>query len=154
MRLANRLGPLLASAALALALPAAAAIPDVKITDVTVSPTSSLDKPCPVTLTFRATVLLDMKSKFTYEWKVSTGEVDKERHPPTWSDGVHAVVLTQEWTLGERTPAYHPYHGWVKLYVRSPQQSSPSPRPSRSTAARRLRLPRRPGDVTRGSSRG
>jgi len=121
MRLANRLGPLLTPAALALALPAAAAIPDVKITDVTVSPTSSVDQPCPVTLTFRATVFLDMKSKFTYEWKVSTGETDKERHPPTWSDGVHGVVLTQERTLGERTPAYHPYQGWVKLYVRSPQ---------------------------------
>ena len=81
MRLANRLGPLLAPAALALALPAAAAIPEVKIADVTVSPTSSVDKPCPVTLTFRATVFLDMKSKFTYEWKVSTGEVDKEWAP-------------------------------------------------------------------------
>jgi len=121
MRLTNRLGPLLAPAALALALPAAAAVPDVKITDVTVSPTSSVDQPCPVTLTFRATVSLDMKSKFTYEWNVSAGGADYERHPPTWSDGVHAVVLTQEWTLGERTPAYHPYHGWVKLYVRSPQ---------------------------------
>ena len=122
MRFANRLTLLLAHTALSLALPAAAAIPYVKITGVTVSPTSSVDKPCPVTLTFRATVLLDMKSKFTYEWKVSTGEFDKERHPPTWSDGVHAVVLTQERSLGERTPAYHPYHGWVKLYVRSPQQ--------------------------------
>jgi hypothetical protein len=73
-----------------------------------------------VTLTFRATVSLDMPSKFTYEWKVSTGEPDKNRHEPTWSDGVKPVALTQEWTLGERTPAYHPYHGWVKLYVRSP----------------------------------
>ena len=120
MRITNRFGPLLATAAFALVLPAAAAIPDVKITDVTVSPTSSVDQPCPVTLTFRATVVLDMKSKFTYEWKVSTGVVDKERHEPTWSDGVNPVALTQEWTLGERTPAYHPYHGWVKLYVRSP----------------------------------
>ena len=91
-----------------------------KITDVTVSPTSSVDQPCPVTLTFRATVFLDMRSKFTYEWKVSTGEPDKNRHEPTWSDGVNPVVLTQEWTLGERTPAFHPYRGWVKLYVRSP----------------------------------
>lgn len=127
MRLANRLGPLLAPAALALARPAPAAIPEVKINDVTVSPTSSVDKPCPVTLTFRATVFLDMKSKFTYEWKVSTGEADKNRHPPTWSDGVHAVVLTQEWTLGERTPEYQPYRGWVKLYVRSPQQKLSEP---------------------------
>jgi tRNA C32,U32 (ribose-2'-O)-methylase TrmJ len=110
-----------ALAAFALALPAAAAVPDVTITDVTVAPASSADQPCPVTLTFRASVLLDMKSKFTYEWKVSTGEADKNRHEPTWADGVHPVVLTQEWRLGERTPAFHPYHGWVKLYVRSPR---------------------------------
>ena len=127
MRLANRLGPLLAPAALALAFPAAAAIPDVKITAVTVSPTSGIDQPCPVTLTFRARVLLDMKSKFTYEWKVSTGEVDRERHPPIESDGVHTVVLTQEWALGELTPEYHPYHGWVKLYVRSPMPKLSEP---------------------------
>ena len=120
MRPAHRLATLLTPAAFAVASAAVARIPDVKISDVSVSPTSSLDHPCPVTLTFRATVLLDMESKFTYEWKVSTGEPDRERHPPVWSDGVKPVVLTQEWTLGERTPAFHPYHGWVKLHVRSP----------------------------------
>ncbi|HTS03807.1 MAG TPA: hypothetical protein VMN04_14895 [Thermoanaerobaculia bacterium] len=121
MRLAARLGQLLAPAALALALPAAAAVPNVTIAGVEVSPASSLDQPCPVTLMFRATVSLDVKSKFTYEWKVSTGEPDRERHGPTWSDGVHPVALTQEWRIGEATPAFHPYHGWVKLYVRSPR---------------------------------
>lgn len=104
---------------LASARPATARIPDVKIAEVTVSPVSSAG-PCPVTLTFRAAVLLDMKSKFTYEWKVSTGEPDKNRHEPTWSDGANPVVLTQEWTLGERTATWNPYRGWVKLYVRSP----------------------------------
>ena len=39
----------------------------------------------------------------------------------------HPVVLTQERRLGERMPAYHPYHGWVKLYVRSPQQKLSEP---------------------------
>lgn len=101
------------------ASPAHARIPSVKIVEVTVSPTESAG-PCPVTLTFRASVLLDMKSKFTYEWKVSTGEPDKNRHEPTWADGETPVLLTQEWPLGERTPAFHPYRGWVKLYVRSP----------------------------------
>jgi hypothetical protein len=127
MRFANRLGPLLAPAALVLALPAAAAIPRVKIADVTVSPTTSVDQPCPVTLTFRATVLLDMRSKFTYEWKVSTGEADRQQHPPIESDGVNPVVLTQEWTLGERKPKDNPYQGWVKLYVRSPEQKLSEP---------------------------
>jgi hypothetical protein len=127
MRFANRLGLLLAPAALVLALPAAAAIPRVKIADVTVSPTTSVYRPCPVTLTFRATVLLDMRSKFTYEWKVSAGEADRERHPPIESDGVNPVVLTQEWTLGERKPKYNPYQGWVKLYVRSPEQKLSEP---------------------------
>jgi hypothetical protein len=106
-------------ALLAFAPTALAKIPDVKITDVAVTPLSS-DGPCPVTLTFRASVHLDMKSKFRYEWKVSTGEIDTNRHEPTWSDGATPVVLTQTWTLGERTPAFHPYRGWVKLYVRSP----------------------------------
>ena len=106
-------------ATLASSSAALARIPDVKIVGVTVAPASS-DGPCPVTLTFRASVLLDMKSKFTYEWKVSTGEPDKYRHEPTWADGENPVVVMQEWPLGERTPAFHPYHGWVKLYVRSP----------------------------------
>ena len=104
-----------------------ARIPDVTITDVTVSPASSAGAPCPVTLTFRAVVHLDMESKFTYEWKVSTGERDKEQHPPIVADGLHPVVLTQQRTLGERTPEYHPYRGWVKLYVRSPRQLSSEP---------------------------
>jgi len=107
---------------LALAPPALARIPGVKITEVTVSPTSSTGGPCPVTLTFRASVLVDMKSKFTYEWKVSTGEPDKNRHEPTWADGANPVALEQTWTLGTATPDFHPYRGWVKLYVRSPAQ--------------------------------
>ena len=88
---------------LALSPAALARIPDVTVTDVTVSPASSLDQPCPVTLTFKAAVLLDMESKFTYEWKVSTGERDKERHPPILADGIHPVVVTRQWTLGEST---------------------------------------------------
>jgi hypothetical protein len=127
MRFAIRPRFLLAPAAVLLALPAAAAIPRVKIAEVTVSPTSSVDQPCPVTLTFRATVLLDMKSKFTYEWKVSTGEADQEHHGPIQADGVNPVVLTQEWAMGERKPKYHPYEGWVKLYVRSPEQKLSEP---------------------------
>ncbi len=120
---------LLATCGLAFAPSALGRIPDVTITEVTVAPASSTDRPCPVTLTFRASVLLDMKSKFTYEWKVSTGEPDKNRHEPTWSDGVHPVVLMQEWTLGERTPEFHPYRGWVKLYVRSPMPRLSDPVP-------------------------
>jgi hypothetical protein len=127
MRLVNRLAALLAPAALALPLPAASAIPRVKIVDVTVSPTASVDQPCPVTLTFRATVLLDMRSKFTYEWKVSTGEADQEHHGPIQADGVNPVVLTQEWAMGERNPKFNPYQGWVKLYVRSPEQKLSEP---------------------------
>ena len=80
MRFANRLVLLLAPAC-ALALPAAARVPQVTITDVTVSPVSSTDRPCPVTLTFRAKVHLDKKSKFTFEWKVSTGERWPRRAP-------------------------------------------------------------------------
>jgi len=121
MRLMNRPASLLAPAVFALALPAASAIPRVKILDVTVSPATNVDKPCPVTLTFRATVLLDMKSKFTYEWRLSTGEADREHHGPVQADGVNPVVLTQEWKLGEQGPKYHPYEGWVKLNVRSPE---------------------------------
>ena len=119
MRLTTRLA-LLVFAAFAVAPAAPAKIPTVKITDLTVTPTSSTGAPCPVTFTFHAAVHLDMKSKFTYEWKVSTGEPDKYRHEPTWADGVKPVVLTQRWPLGERAPKFHPYHGWVKLYVRSP----------------------------------
>lgn len=103
----------------AFASPAPARIPTVKITDLSVTPSDSVG-PCPVTLTFKASVHLDMKSKFTYEWKVSTGEADKYRHEPTWADGEKPVALTQEWPLGENTKAFHPYRGWVKLYVRSP----------------------------------
>jgi len=103
----------------ALASPAPARIPAVKIVEVSVKPAES-GGPCPVTLTFRASVLLDMKSKFTYEWKLSTGEPDRNHHGPVWADGENAVALTQEWPFGENTPAFHPYRGWVKLYVRSP----------------------------------
>jgi hypothetical protein len=129
MRLVNRPASLFAPAALALALPAASAIPRVKIVDVTVSPTTSVDQPCPVTLTFRAIVLLDTKGKFTYEWKVSTGEADQEHHGPIQADGVNPVVLTQEWAMGEPMPKFNPYQGWVKLYVRSPEQKLSEPAP-------------------------
>ncbi len=106
----------------ALAGPARARVPQVRITDATVEAPSGVGQPCPVTLTFHATVHVDMKGRFTYEWKRSTGEVDTKRHEAVESDGVHGVVLTEEWSLGEPTPDFHPYHGWMKLYVRSPQQ--------------------------------
>ena len=57
-----------ALAVFALALPAAAAVPDVKITDVTVSPTSLADQPCPVKLYVRSPrPILSEPAEFTID---------------------------------------------------------------------------------------
>lgn len=113
---------------LALLLPfalALAARPGAAVTvtayDVTVTPRSSTDRPCPVTFTFHGKVGLSKQGQFTYRWERSDGVRDTEIHAPVVYDGSHAALLSKEWRLGERSPAFHPYRGWMKLHILTPE---------------------------------
>lgn len=114
----KRLVSVLLPAALAVAsLPAAA----LSVTSATVSVTPSHSNgPCPVTFTFTGKVALNGKGRFTYKWERSDGAVDTLTHPAVAYDGVHAALVTETWQLGAALPAFHPFHGWVKLHVLTP----------------------------------
>ena len=118
-----------ALAAFALALPAAAAVPDVTITGVAVSPASSADQPCPVTLTFRASVLLDMRASS----RTSGRSRRRGRQEPARADWPTASRRPDpKWTwANRRSPATD---GWLYGPLRGDLLTR---RSSRSTAVRR-----------------
>ena len=108
----------LVSAALAAAALPASALSVTSVT-VSVSPTHS-EGPCPAVFKFTGKVALNGKGRFTYKWERSDGAVDTLAHPAVEYDGVNAALVTETWTLGAAMPAFHPFHGWVKLHVLTP----------------------------------
>ncbi len=128
MRLTKGLALLLPAVALA-ALPAAGL--EVTGNDVTVTPTSTADRPhtgtCPVTFNFRGKVALSKQGRFTYKWERSDHAIDTNVHPPVTYNGHDAVIVTTTWTLGARTPAFHPFHGWMKLHILTPEDKLSGP---------------------------
>ena len=108
----------LVSAALAAAALPASAL-SVTSATVSVSPTHS-EGPCPAVFKFTGKVALNGKGRFTYKWERSDGAVDTLAHPAVEYDGVNAALVTETWTLGAAMPAFHPFHGWVKLHVLTP----------------------------------
>jgi hypothetical protein len=121
----QRLASVLLPAALGLAAVPAAAV-DVTAVTVQVSPAASKG-PCPATFTFTGKVALSKQGRFTYKWERSDGAVDTTAHPPVAYDGVHAALVSETWTLGAALPAFHPFNGWVKLHVLTPQDKVSSP---------------------------
>jgi CARDB len=124
MRITKALSVLLLPAAFGLAAFPVAAV-DVT---VSVSPASSRG-PCPVEFNFTGQVTLT-KGKvglFTYKWERSDGGVDTIVHPTVSYDGVHAALVTTTWTLGAAMPAFHPFHGWMKLHILTPQNEVSAP---------------------------
>jgi hypothetical protein len=123
MRTAKAALPVLATALAALPAPALV----VTGNNVTVSPASS-HGPCPVTFTFRAKVALDKQGRFTYRWERSDKAVDTTPHAPGVFDGSHAVILETTWSLGApNTAAFHPFHGWMKLHILTPEDRLSEP---------------------------
>lgn len=121
----QRLASVLLPAALALAAVPAAAV-DVTAVTVQVSPAASKG-PCPATFTFTGKVALSKQGRFTYKWERSDGAVDTTAHPPVAYDGVHAALVSETWTLGAALPEFHPFSGWVKLHVLTPQDKVSGP---------------------------
>lgn len=112
-------------AVLALAAPPAAAL-SVSAVSLTVSPASS-NGPCPVKFTFTGKVALNGRGEFRYKWERSDGAVDTAGPHTAVYDGTHAAVVTDTWTLGAATPAFHPFHGSVTLHVLAPNDTSSKP---------------------------
>ncbi len=120
-----RLALVVLASALALAARTAPALEVVAVT-TQVSPASS-SGPCPVTFKFTGKVGLSKEGRFTYRWERSDRAVDTTPHAPVVYDGAHAAIATIEWKLGARSPAFHPYHGWMKLHVLTPQDRLSEP---------------------------
>jgi len=122
---ARRLATLALASALALAARPAPALEVVAVT-AEASPRSS-NGPCPFGFTFRGKVALNKEGRFTYRWERSDGAVDTAAHAPEVYDGAHAALVTTSWKLGAVSPAFHPFHGWVKLHVLTPQDRLSEP---------------------------
>src|SRR5262249_29255410 len=88
---------------------------------VTVTPPSS-HGPCPAVFTFRGKVGLSKQGRFTYRWERSDRADDTAPHAPGVYDGTHGVIVETTWTLGANgAPAFHPFRGWMKLHILTPQ---------------------------------
>jgi hypothetical protein len=120
-KLASILVPLALAAA---AFPASAL--SVTSVSLSVSPTHS-DGPCPVKFTFTGKVTLNGRGEFRYKWERSDGAVDATGPHTAAYDGTHAAIVTETWTLGAATPAFHPFHGSVTLHVLVPNDTSSKP---------------------------
>ncbi len=110
--------------ALAAALPASAL--SVSSVQVVAVPTTSTG-PCPAVFHFRGKVSLNGRGVFTYKWERSDGANDTAVHPPGRFDGKSAAFVEETWTLGAAIPAFHPFHGWVKLHILTPEDRLSDP---------------------------
>jgi CARDB len=116
---------LLMPVAFGLAAPPAAAL---SVTSATVSVTPARSAgPCPVTFKFTGKVALNGKGSFTYKWERSDGATDTLVHPPVTFDGGRPALVSETWSLGAAMPAFHPFHGWVKLHILTPEDKLSDP---------------------------
>jgi hypothetical protein len=79
--------------------------------------------PCPATFAFRGKALLNGRGTFTYRWERSDGAIDTAVHAPVTNDGENASLVETTWTLGAVSAEFHPFHGWMKLHVLTPNDT-------------------------------
>ncbi|MGA7991618.1 MAG: CARDB domain-containing protein [Thermoanaerobaculia bacterium] len=104
--------------ALALAAPRAEAL-SVTAVSLSVSPVHSKG-PCPAVFTFTGKVELNGRGRFTYKWERSDGAIDSTAPHGATYNGSTPTIVSETWTLGAPGPLFHPFHGWVKLHVLTP----------------------------------
>ena len=85
--------------------------------------------PCPHQFRFRGKVALNGPGSFTYKWERSDSAIDTAVHPPVAYDGKNPVFVDETWTLGALAPSaeFHPFHGWVKLHILTPEDKLSAP---------------------------
>jgi hypothetical protein len=116
-----------------LVLPAALALPvfpaqalSVTAVSVEVTPVHS-NGPCPVEFKFRAKIALNGAGRATYKWIRSDGGIDTLTHPPVVFAAAGTQIVETTWTLGGPDPAFHPFHGWMKIHVLTPNDKLSGP---------------------------
>ena len=110
-------------------LTAAAPVHALSVTAVSigVTPTHS-NGPCPVDFKFTAKISLNGAGRATYKWVRSDGAIDTLTHPPVVFLAAGVQTVTTTWfALGLPTPAFHPFHGWMKIHVLTPNDKLSAP---------------------------